>query len=86
MSRRIPEHDVEFETVRRVRGRWSGTGLLILLIVVLALAVWYLYKRRPDLFRLRRAPVQQTEEMPQGPRIFVRGIDYDVPQEEPGDH
>jgi len=85
MGRKIPEHDVDFETVRRVRARRSGTGLVIFVIIVLALAVWFLSQRRPDLFRPRRAAPQALEEEPKQ-RIFVRGIDYDVPEEEPGDH
>ncbi|MEO0073881.1 MAG: hypothetical protein ABIK43_04390 [candidate division WOR-3 bacterium] len=67
----------EFEDIQSVRRARSGCGLVIGLVLLIAGVLWFLLKGLPEIRRRQRALFQDTWQAPE-PTPFVRGIDYDV--------
>lgn len=71
----------EFEDIQSVRRARSGCGLALGLVLLTAGLLWFFLKGLPEIKRRQQASSEDTWEIP-APTPFVRGIDYDAPNDD----
>ncbi len=67
---------VEYQELQRIRRGPSNFWFVVMLLLVVAVVVWYFVKGRPVVHRMLHPPAKAEPESLPEPDLFIPGIDY----------